>query len=204
MRLKAEHISYKYPGGSREVLSDVSLELGSTDRLGIAAPSGFGKTTLCQILAGYRTPTTGRVYVDDMPLPGSGYCPVQMVWQHPELSVNPKRRLSTVLEEGDWTFENPSERARIEAGLGIRDDWKDRFPVEVSGGELQRFCIARALGRRTELLIADEMTTMLDLITQGQIWDFVLKELKRREMGMIAVSHSPELLEKVCDRVVRL
>ena len=46
MRLKAEHISYKYPGGSREVLSDVSLELGSTDRLGIAAPSGFGKTTL--------------------------------------------------------------------------------------------------------------------------------------------------------------
>ena len=133
-----------------------------------------------------------------------GYCPVQMVWQHPELSVNPKRRLSTVLEEGDWTFENPSEWARIEAGLGIRDEWTDRFPVEVSGGELQRFCIARALGRRTELLIADEMTTMLDLITQGQIWDFVLKELKRREMGMIAVSHSPELLEKVCDRVVRL
>ena len=86
-----------------------------------------------------------------------------------------EERLSTVLEEGDWTFENPSERARIEAGLGIRDEWKDRFPVEVSGGELQRFCIARALGRRTELLIADEMTTMLDLITQGQIWDFVLR-----------------------------
>ena len=203
MRLKAEHISYKYPGGSREVLSDVSLELGSTDRLGIAAPSGFGKTTLCQILAGYRTPTTGRVCVDDMSLPGSGYCPVQMVWQHPELSVNPKRRLSTVLAEGDWTFEDPGERARIEEGLGIRDEWKERFPVEVSGGELQRFCIARALGRKTKLLIADEMTTMLDLITQGQIWDFVLKELKRREMGMIAVSHSPELLEKVCDRVVR-
>ena len=77
MRLKAEHISYKYLGGSREVLSDVSLELGSTDRLGIAAPSGFGKTTLCQILAGYRTPTAGRVCVDDMPLPGSGYCPVR-------------------------------------------------------------------------------------------------------------------------------
>ena len=84
VRLKAEHISYKYPGGSREVLSDVSLELGSTDRLGIAAPSGFGKTTLCQILAGYRTPTAGRVCVDDMLLPESGYCPVQMIWQHPE------------------------------------------------------------------------------------------------------------------------
>ena len=104
----------------------------------------------------------------------------------------------------DWSFEDTSERARIETGLGIRDEWKERFPVEVSGGELQRFCIARALGRRTKLLIADEMTTMLDLITQGQIWDFVLKELKRRDIGMIAVSHSPELLEKVCDRVVHL
>ena len=57
------------------MLSDVSLELGSTDRLGIAAPSGFGKTTLCQILAGYRTPTTGRVCVDDMPLPGERLLP---------------------------------------------------------------------------------------------------------------------------------
>ena len=127
-----------------------------------------------------------------------------MVWQHPELSVNPKRRLRTVTAEGDWSFEDTGERARIEAELGIRDEWKERFPVEVSGGELQRFCIARALGRRTKLLIADEMTTMLDLITQGQIWDFVLKELKRRDIGMIAVSHSPELLEKVCDRVVHL
>ena len=72
MRLKAEHISYKYPGGSREVLSDVSLELGSTDRLGIAAPTGFGKTTPLQILAGSRQPTPGRVCVADMTLQGRG------------------------------------------------------------------------------------------------------------------------------------
>ncbi len=205
MKLEASGISFRYQKGNREILNNVSLEIDSKERVGLIAPSGFGKTTFCKILAGYQRPDQGSVFLDGRPLETfQGYCPVQMVWQHPELSVNPKRRLSTVLEEGDWTFENPSERARIEAGLGIRDEWKDRFPVEVSGGELQRFCIARALGRRTELLIADEMTTMLDLITQGQIWDFVLKELKRREMGMIAVSHSPELLEKVCDRVVRL
>lgn len=205
MRLEARDISFKYGKGTSQILDHVNLTVEPGESVGIMAPSGYGKTTLCKILAGYERPDSGEVLVDGMPvLELRGYCPVQMVWQHPELSVNPKRRLSTVLEEGDWTFENPSERARIEAGLGIRDEWKDRFPVEVSGGELQRFCIARALGRRTELLIADEMTTMLDLITQGQIWDFVLKELKRREMGMIAVSHSPELLEKVCDRVVRL
>lgn len=205
MRLEARDISFKYGEGTRQILNHVTLTVEAGEKVGIMAPSGYGKTTLCKILAGYEKPDQGEVLLDGTPIRAfRGYSPVQMVWQHPELSVNPKRRLRTVTAEGDWSFEDTGERARIEAGLGIRDDWKDRFPVEVSGGELQRFCIARALGRRTELLIADEMTTMLDLITQGQIWDFVLKELKRREMGMIAVSHSPELLEKVCDRVVRL
>ena len=205
MRLEARDISFKYGEGTRQILNHVTLTVEAGEKVGIMAPSGYGKTTLCKILAGYEKPDQGEVLLDGTPIRAfRGYSPVQMVWQHPELSVNPKRRLRTVTAEGDWSFEDPGERARIEAELGIRDEWKDRFPVEVSGGELQRFCIARALGRRTKLLIADEMTTMLDLITQGQIWDFVLKELKRREMGMIAVSHSPELLEKVCDRVVHL
>lgn len=205
MRLEARDISFKYGEGTRQILNHVTLTVEAGEKVGIMAPSGYGKTTLCKILAGYEKPDQGEVLLDGTPIRAfRGYSPVQMVWQHPELSVNPKRRLRTVTAEGDWSFEDTGERARIEAELGIRDEWKDRFPVEVSGGELQRFCIARALGRRTKLLIADEMTTMLDLITQGQIWDFVLKELKRRDMGMIAVSHSPELLEKVCDRVVHL
>ena len=197
MRLEARDISFKYGEGTRQILNHVTLTVEAGEKVGIMAPSGYGKTTLCKILAGYEKPDQGEVLLDGTPIHVfHGYSPVQMVWQHPELSVNPKRRMRTVTAEGDWSFEDPGERARIEAGLGIRDEWKDRFPVEVSGGELQRFCIARALGRRTKLLI--------DLITQGQIWDFVLKELKRRDMGMIAVSHSPELLEKVCDRVVHL
>ena len=205
MRLEARDISFKYGEGTRQILNHVTLTVEAGEKVGIMAPSGYGKTTLCKILAGYEKPDQGEVLLDGTPIHVfHGYSPVQMVWQHPELSVNPKRRLRTVTAEGDWSFEDTGERARIEAELGIRDEWKERFPVEVSGGELQRFCIARALGRRTKLLIADEMTTMLDLITQGQIWDFVLKELKRRDIGMIAVSHSPELLEKVCDRVVRL
>lgn len=205
MRLEARDISFKYGEGTRQILNHVTLTVESGEKVGIMAPSGYGKTTLCKILAGYEKPDQGEVLLDGTPIRAfRGYSPVQMVWQHPELSVNPKRRLRTVTAEGDWSFEDTGERARIEAELGIRDEWKERFPVEVSGGELQRFCIARALGRRTKLLIADEMTTMLDLITQGQIWDFVLKELKRRDIGMIAVSHSPELLEKVCDRVVHL
>ena len=116
MRLEARDISFKYGKGTRQILDHVNLTVEPGESVGIMAPSGYGKTTLCKILAGYERPDSGEVLVDGMPvLELRGYCPVQMVWQHPELSVNPKRRLSTVLEEGDWTFENPSEGARIEA-----------------------------------------------------------------------------------------
>ena len=80
----------------------------------------------------------------------------------------------------------------------------NRFPTELSGGELQRFCIARALGQRTRFLLADEITTMLDLITQSQIWHFLIEETERRNIGMLVVSHNPELIGKVCTRIVEL
>lgn len=211
MRLEARDISFRYRSGDRQILNRVSLALGDGERIGIMAPSGFGKTTLCRILAGYERPDQGCVLLDGRPIETyRGYCPVQMVWQHPELSVNPKRRLKTVLNEGDWprgASDDPATaemRERIEREAGIIDEWKERFPAEVSGGELQRFCIVRALGAGTKILIADEITTMLDLVTQAQIWDFLLKETKRRGIGMIVVSHSPELILKICDRVIRL
>ena len=72
-----------------------------------------------------------------------------------------------------------------------------RYPGELSGGELQRFCIARALGERTKFLLADEITAMLDLITQSQIWNFLLKETSDRGIGLLVVSHSEELLKRL-------
>lgn len=216
MKLEAENISFQYASGGRRILNHVEFFAESGERVGIMAPSGFGKTTLLKILAGYEKPMEGQVLAGGKPLwEYRRYCPVQMIWQHPELSVNPRRRLKTVLDEGDWS-DNPGnedqevwtagerERARITEALGIQSQWLERFPVEVSGGELQRFCIARALGRQTKILLADEITTMLDLVTQAQIWEFLLKELERRKITLLAVSHSPELLEKTCDRIVRL
>lgn len=125
-----------------------------------------------------------------------GCCPVQMIWQHPEQAVNPRRRMRTVLKEGG---EIPP---RIIEGLGIEEDWQNRFPAELSGGELQRFCIARALGENTRFLLCDEISTMLDLITQSQIWNFLIEETGRRGIGLLMVSHSDALMERVCTRIV--
>ncbi len=69
---------------------------------------------------------------------------------------------------------------------------------------MQRFCIARALGKRTKFILADEITTMLDLITQSQLWSFLVKEVQEREIGLLAVSHSMPLLENVCTRLQEL
>ena len=199
MILEARNISFRYGEKSREILKDFSLKAESTERVGLVAPSGFGKTNLRKILCGYEKPDSGQVLLDGKPLDFYGsYCPVQLIWQHPEQAINPRLRMRSVLEEGDNVSPDLIKR------LGIEADWMNRFPAELSGGEMQRFCIARALGQRTQFLLADEISTMLDLITQSQIWHFLMDETEKRKIGMIVVSHSQELLEKVCTRIVDL
>lgn len=182
----------------KPLIDHVSLEVQPEERVGILAPSGFGKTTLMKLLAGYIKPDSGQILIDGEPLSDSGYCPVQMIWQHPEKSVNPRLKMKEVIAEGNQI------EGRLLDRLGIEEDWKNRYPQELSGGELQRFCIARALGKGTKYLIADEITTMLDFITQSQIWNFLIRETEERRIGMLVVSHSQELLDYVCTRQIRL
>ena len=88
--------------------------------------------------------------------------------------------------------------------LHIQTPWLRRYPQELSGGELQRFCIARALGPTTRYLLCDEITAMLDGITQAQIWNFLLEESRSRGIGLLVVSHNSALLQRLCGRIVSL
>ncbi|MEG6585161.1 ABC transporter ATP-binding protein [Dendrosporobacter sp. 1207_IL3150] len=198
MILEAKGISFGYKKGLN-IFENFDIKMHSHERVGIAAPSGFGKTTLCQILSGYIKPASGQVLLDGEDIYSiKGYCPVQMIYQHPKKSVNPRLRMQDVIAEGDGIED------RIIEGLGIERDWFNRFPSELSGGELQRFCIARALGKRTKFLIADEISTMLDLITQSQIWNFLLQEVAERKIGLIVITHSTPLMERLATRQVIL
>ena len=162
------------------------------------APSGFGKTTLAKILAGYQKPEAGVVTLDGKALPKEGYHPVQLVLQHPEKAVNPKWKMEKVLAESGF----PSEE--IMNAMGIQKGWLGRWPGELSGGELQRFCVLRALSDKTKFLIADEMTAMLDAITQAQIWKTVLDYAARHRIGVVVISHDRSLIGKICERTVDL
>ena len=196
--LEARGISQSF--GGRTVLDDVSLTVAPSERVQLAAPSGAGKTTLCRILAGYARPQAGEVLVDGAPLPKRGPCPVQLIGQHPERAVDPRLRMERTLREAGWT---PEDEGLLRQ-TGIRSEWLRRFPHELSGGELQRFCIARALVANPRYLIADEISTMLDAVTQARIWDMLLAEAEARNLGLLFVSHSSALAARLATRVVEL
>lgn len=197
MQLKASKINFKY-NEDRYVLKDIDFYVNSGEVVGLVAPSGFGKTTLAKILAGYITPESGEVVFEGCRREKNGYNPVQLIFQHPEKSVNPKWKMKKIINE---SF-TPSKEL-IEA-MGIKEGWMNRWPSELSGGELQRFCVIRALSPKTKFLIADEMTTMLDAITQAQIWNVVLDYARKNDIGVVVISHEKALVHKICDRVVNL
>ena len=211
MRLEAKNVSFRYSRREALVLKNCSLSVESGERLALFAPSGYGKTTLARLLAGYIDPTegdmllsgylepvSGQILLDGKPLPPKGVCPVQLIYQHPEKAINPRWRLKKVLEESG------EMRPEVLSAFGIEPAWLQRFPRELSGGELQRFCVARALMSGAQFLICDEISTMLDVITQAQIWNVVLAEAEKRNMGIIAVTHNMHLAKKIAHRVFDL
>ena len=139
-----------------------------------------------------------QVLVDGRPLPRRGVCPVQLIQQHPEQAVDPRLRMRKTLAEAG---EVPQQ---LLDDLGIREEWLQRFPHELSGGELQRFCIARALATRPRYLICDEVSTMLDAVTQAHIWRVLLAYAERERAGMLLVSHTPALTNRIATRTLDL
>lgn len=196
MQLEAKDVSFGYTK-SDMVLKHVDFSVKAGERAALIGPSGCGKSTLSQILSGYLTPSSGEVLFEGKPLPKRGYCPVQLIYQHPEKAINPRWKLEKTLYEA-W---RPEEAFLRE--IGIEKQWLTRYPTELSGGEMQRFCVARALGPQTKFIIADEMSTMLDVITQAQIWKFMVRIIEKRGLGLLVVTHNLDLAEQICSRVVR-
>lgn len=198
MALEAKNIYFRYDRKQPWILENRSVRVEKGERLAIFAPSGYGKTTLAMLLAGYLEPVKGQILLNEKTLPKKGICPVQLIYQHPEKAINPRWRLKRVLEESGEL------RDHVLDAFGIERAWLDRFPRELSGGELQRFCVARALMSGAEYLICDEISTMLDVITQAQIWNVVLEEAEKRNMGIIAVTHNRHLAERIATRMIDL
>ncbi|MGR5240188.1 ATP-binding cassette domain-containing protein [Photobacterium damselae] len=180
---------------SREIiLPDLVLNRG--DIIGICGESGCGKSTLASVLAGYQKLDAGELNV---PLHPKGQAnPVQWIEQHPEKTFDPHWTIARSLKEAY----RKQDIIPFLVDYQIHAAWLERYPRQLSGGELQRINILRAMVPSTQFLICDEITAQLDSITQQQLWQTVMQEVKDRNIGLLIISHQEALLRKLCDRII--
>lgn len=193
--LHVDNVSFRYPNRPW-LFRNLSLTINKGEIVGMYGKSGIGKSTLAKIIAGYIKPLQGEIRICNNKLTGEKIYPVQLIWQHAELVINPSWQMKKILAESPYLSEEMLSR------LGIQSSWLSKYPHELSGGELQRFNIARALGTDAPFYIADEITSMFDAISQAQIWHSLLQEVEQQQKGMLVISHNQTLLEKICHRIV--
>lgn len=191
LRLRDASLDY---GNTRIPFPDLTLEPGQ--RLGLFGPSGLGKSSLAKVLAGIEPLSLG-----ELTLPGfakGSANPVQWVIQQSEFAFNPRLSIKQSLRE---SWRNDEFMGLLDR-YGVDPLWLNRRPSQVSGGQLQRVNLVRALLPSTEYLICDEITAHLDMITQQQIWQALCEEACQRKLGLLVISHDEDLLNLVCDDVL--
>jgi len=194
--LEGLNLAFRYNDKQNWLFQDLSINISPKERVGLPGPSGRGKSTLAKVLAGYLTPAGGAVTIDGKSHKSGAFNPVQILFQHPELAVNPRWRIKDILNEAGMP---PIELLKK---LQVEHSWMKRYPHELSGGELQRVCLARALVSRTRYLLCDEITSMLDALTQASIWKTVLEIADTRKLGILVISHDTALLNRISHRTV--
>ncbi|MFB7636454.1 ABC transporter ATP-binding protein [Streptomyces sp. NPDC056149] len=210
--LELRDITAGYDRGA-PVVRGASLTLAPGEAVGLLGPSGCGKSTLARVAALLHRPDAGTVLLDGTPAAGWRHRAPRaqrtafgVVFQQPRLSADPRLRLADLIAEPLRATGRKAEvqdRLReLAPDVGLTDDLLARRPHEVSDGQLQRACLARALVLRPRWLICDEMTAMLDASTTAALVAVVESYRARSGAGLLAVGHDRMLLRRWCDRVV--
>ncbi|CCJ51791.1 dipeptide ABC transporter ATP-binding protein [Bordetella parapertussis] len=199
-----------------DAVKQVNLSINEGEVFGLVGESGSGKSTVARLIAGLYTPTNGRVLFNGVDLTGlkdekrmnAFRRQIQMVFQDPYSSLNPRMRVQEIVAEPirfHRLAEGEAQTRRVVADLldvvGLGASAAQRYPHEFSGGQRQRICIARALATRPRFLICDEPTSALDVSIQAQILN-LLKDLQEQlGLTMLFISHDLPVIRQMCDRV---
>ena len=210
---------YKIFGHTKQqILFDVSVEVKKGTCLGILGESGSGKSTMGRVLCGLLKPDSGNVLINDVPVYASksGRRELQnklsIVFQDYTTSANPRFRVRDILKEGLYVrqrkeqirLDQEKEINRLLELVGLSPDFAERFPHELSGGQLQRVCIARAIACNPEIILFDEAISSLDAHTQVQIMDLLLELKEKLSLTYIFITHDLTSITYLCDDVLFL
>jgi oligopeptide/dipeptide ABC transporter ATP-binding protein len=195
-------------------VSDVCLEIFKGEILGIVGESGCGKSTLAKMVSGLLLPTSGTITlngIDYTKLKGKDKRNfrrnIQMVFQEPLSSFSPRMKIGTYLCEPRINYDHISktkafdEAKKLLEQVSLPAEFINRYPHELSGGQLQRVAIARAIAISPELLICDEATGALDVSIQKQIAQLLVKLVREQNIGCLFIGHDLALVRSVSHRI---
>ena len=220
--IRAEHLVKEFPIASKKLgepkkvlhaVSDVSISVPKGSIFGIVGESGCGKSTLGRSLLRLETITGGKVYFqgrDITDLSGKDLLPLrrdmQMIFQNPYASFNPKQKIGSALREVAKVHKIPSDEAEekikhLLQEINLPEDTLNRNPSEMSGGQLQRLAIARALLLDPAFIVADEPVSALDVSVQAQILNLMMDLREKFSLTMLFISHEMTVVRHLCDQV---
>jgi len=206
--IEAENIVKRFRDKKQQVLAvdHVSLHLDEGEILGIIGESGSGKSTILRLLSGIIQPDEGQVTLFGKSLgtkDRSRFRNLQMIFQDARASFDKQYTIEQSLNEIRKHL-NPSalENRFLLQEVGLDTSFAKKYPYEMSGGECQRAAIARALACDPKVLLCDEITSALDVITQERICSLLTHLCHQHHISAIFVSHDLPLVSNLCDRVM--
>jgi peptide/nickel transport system ATP-binding protein len=211
--LEIDGLSVRY--GRETAVSDVSLDLPAGTTLGLVGESGSGKSTIAAAVVGLVAPSAGRILVEGTDIRGRGAEAararrrVQLVFQDPFSALDPRMSVGASIAEAtratgrQWTRRDKDARVReLLDRVRIDPERAHELPAAFSGGQRQRITIARALAGEPSVLIADEVTSALDVSVQGTILNLLRELQSGLGLSMLFISHNLAVVRYVSDRIV--
>jgi len=221
--LKASNITKSYTQKKflkkfvKTVLNDVSLSLEQGKCLGIIGESGSGKSTLGRIITGIEKADSGVVEFEGKNIHQKenkdAKNDISVVFQNYVSSVNPRFSVAQIIAEpliiSSQVNKNKIDKKKIDEEVeklikivGLSEEFLERFPNELSGGQLQRVCIARAIVTKPKFILLDEAVSSLDVSTQVEILDLLQKLKKEYNLSYIFITHDLLTITYICDSVI--
>jgi len=215
IQLKIDNITARYPGMAFDVLTNINVNVVKGKTVAVVGESGSGKSTLARAIIGLLPPSQGSVKFHGRELTPAlkarskkDLQSIQMIYQMADVAMNPRHKIKEIIGRPLEFYLGMKGRQRDERVLELLrqielpEDYADRYPAQLSGGEKQRVCIARAIAAEPELIICDEVTSALDQLVAEGILDLLLNLQKELDVSYLFITHDLATVKAIADEIV--